>query len=184
HPHGFQWLHEANLAGFKLFGLTAAEVQDAQLVVLRAKRNDDQRAHLFASKSTHSFGLMKVDYTDLLCCYNSIDDACGGLLSHMLAIHCQILMIAKSTMGDGFQRLSRCRYKANHPDIEPTDFGSFVQNRLHHQLEIKRVQNRTADLLQRLQLTRAVRRIICTKLTAIKSGWSVELTHSGSDSEN
>src|SRR5215510_15490178 len=82
----------------------------------------------------------------------------------MLAIHCQILMIAKSTMGDGFQRLSRRRYKANHPDIEPTDFGGFVQNPLHHDLEIKRVQNRTANLLQRLQLTRAVRRIICTNL--------------------
>src|SRR5215471_7229565 len=106
------------------------------------------------------------------------------MLSHMLAIHRQILMIAKSTMGDRFQRLSRSRYKANHPDIEPTDFGGFVQNPLHHHLEIKRVQNRTANLLQRLQLARAVRPIMCNKLMAIKSGWNVELTHSGSDSED
>src|SRR5215510_14740842 len=102
----------------------------------------------------------------------------------MLAIHCQILMIAKSTMGDRFQRLPRCRYKANHPDIEPTDFGGFVQNPLHHHLEIKRVQNRTANLSQRLQLTRAITPIICTKLMAIKSAWGFELTHSGSDSED
>src|SRR5215813_4757181 len=106
------------------------------------------------------------------------------MLSHMFAIRRQIFMIAKSKVGDEFQSLSRCRYKGNHPDVETTDFGGFVQNRLHHQLEIKRVQNRTANLLQRLQLTRAVRPIICTRLMAIKSGWSVDLTRSSSDSEN
>src|SRR5215510_14303683 len=98
----------------------------------------------------------------------------------MFAIHRQIFMIAKSKVGDGFQGLSRCRYKGNHPDVETTDFGGFVQNSLHHHVEIKRVQNRPADLLQRLQHTRAVRPIICTKLMAIKSGWSAELTHRGS----
>src|SRR5262249_53867883 len=106
------------------------------------------------------------------------------MLSHMLAIHRQILMIAKSTMGDRFQRLSRSRYRANHPDIEPTDFGGFAQNPLHQHHENKRVQNRTANPLQRLQRARAVRPIICNKLIATKSGWNVELTHSGSDSEN
>jgi hypothetical protein len=102
----------------------------------------------------------------------------------MFAIRRQIRVIAKSTVGDGFQRLSRCRHKANHPDVETTDLGGFIQNPLHHQLEIERIQNRTADLLQCLKLARTARSIICAKLMALKIAWSVELTHSDSDSED
>ena len=105
------------------------------------------------------------------------------MLSHMFAIRRQNFVIAKSTVGDGFQRLSRCRHKANHPDVETTDLEALF--RMPSIITLRSSESRIVRLISCSVEARQNRPLDhLREVDGAQNCLGVELTHSGSESED